>query len=280
VALRHIRRPFDPAKFTRGIRLLRDSGVTVMTDVMLGLPGDSLADVRRTVDFVVENELYDSLGVYPLAVLPGTRLRAEAAELGLNYDAAPPYLLNSSPLMGPAEIQAAFAYAAQLTATDYQPVCAPWRAELAGAYTARIEFGPGPWPLVAPADIGQSLTVVISAPDWPEHLDAIALRLRPIIAANPFSLLSLVIAEDCWQTEALAELRGQLAAGDDVPLYLCLKVADAWAYVLVEEKPELWCGLPAHAGEADEDEVLRRARRRLGLNTALVFHDLDEQRAF
>ncbi len=276
--LRHIRRPFNPDKFMRGVRLLRASGVTVMTDVMLGLPGDSLADVKRTLDFVVANELYDSLGVYPLAVLPGTSLRAEADQLGLDYDGAPPYLLNSSPLMGPAEVQAAFAYAAELTATDYQPVIAPWRLARAGAYTALVEFGPGDWATVAPGGVGQSLTVVISAPDWSARLATIASRLRPIVTANPFTLLALVIAEDCWQGAALAELRSLLGA--QVQLFLRLSVADAWAYVLVDDATELWCGLPPEAGDADEDAVLRRARLRLGAGVRLVFHDLEEQRAF
>jgi len=281
VALKHIRRPFNPERFARGVELLRASGVNVMTDVMLGLPGDSLDDVKRTIDFVVERGLYDSLGVYPLAVLPGTRLRLEASELGLDYSPAPPYLLKSGPLMGKAEIEAAFDYASQMTATDYQPVTAPWQSPRAGAYVATIEFAGGGWPQVSPAELGQALSLVISAPDWPERINELASRLAPCIHANPFTLLALVIDEACYNLAALADLMAIFEGRQAPPVYLrCRLTGHGWAYVLLAEGPELWCGLPPTAREKEEDELSRRVPACLERAAALVFHDLAPQAEF
>ena len=52
-ALRNINRPFEREAFIQGIRLLRSAGVRVMTDIMVGLPGDTIDDVKRSMDFVL-----------------------------------------------------------------------------------------------------------------------------------------------------------------------------------------------------------------------------------
>jgi hypothetical protein len=111
VALRTVGRRFDEERFISGLRLLRDAGVKVMTDVMVGLPGDRLADVKRAIDFVLDQDLCDELGVYPLSVLPGTVLRAQARRFGIEYLPEPPYLITKSSTMNRDDIREAFAYA-------------------------------------------------------------------------------------------------------------------------------------------------------------------------
>ena len=93
-------RHFKPQEFTRRITLLNDSGATFGFDLIYGLPGDTLAGFRSSIDFALG--LYPNhLDIFPLALLPGTDLAARAAGLGLQHLPAPPYTLLSSPDMPP-----------------------------------------------------------------------------------------------------------------------------------------------------------------------------------
>ncbi|GMO67878.1 MAG: hypothetical protein Ta2A_15860 [Treponemataceae bacterium] len=74
---------FDAAKFRAKINLLNDAGVTFGLDLIYGLPGDTLDDYKKSVDYALS--LYpNNLDMFRLSVLPGTALWDNAAELGLN----------------------------------------------------------------------------------------------------------------------------------------------------------------------------------------------------
>jgi radical SAM superfamily enzyme YgiQ (UPF0313 family) len=94
--LRGVGRGFDRDDFARRVSLLNQSGAIFGFDLIYGLPGDSAALFRDSLDFALS--LYPNhLDIFPLAVLPGTRLYGKAAELGLNHLNAPPYTLLSTP---------------------------------------------------------------------------------------------------------------------------------------------------------------------------------------
>ncbi|BET60109.1 B12-binding domain-containing radical SAM protein [Geobacter sp. 60473] len=94
--LRKIRRHLDPDDFRERISLLNESGAIFGFDLIYGLPGDSLAAFRRSLDFALE--LYPNhLDIFPLAILPGTVLANRAPAEGLEHRAAPPYTLTASP---------------------------------------------------------------------------------------------------------------------------------------------------------------------------------------
>jgi len=94
--LRGVGRGFDRDDFARRVSLLNQSGAIFGFDLIYGLPGDSAALFRDSLDFALS--LYPNhLDIFPLAVLPGTRLYGKAAELGLNHLDAPPYTLLSTP---------------------------------------------------------------------------------------------------------------------------------------------------------------------------------------
>ncbi len=93
---RSVRRPLNRREFTEKIGLLNQQGVVFGFDLIFGLPGDSLACFRETLDFALG--LYpNSLAIFPLAVLPGTVLASRAAELKLRHLPHPPYTLQDSP---------------------------------------------------------------------------------------------------------------------------------------------------------------------------------------
>jgi hypothetical protein len=98
-------------RFIKGTQRLTARGIACSVDLIIGLPGDSLADFRRSVDLVADHGLDDHLQVFPLAVLPGTRFRREHRRLGLHHDPSPPYLLTHSDTFSPDEIEAALDYA-------------------------------------------------------------------------------------------------------------------------------------------------------------------------
>ena len=94
--LRGVGRGFDRDDFARRVALLNQSGAIFGFDLIYGLPGDSLALFRDSLDFALS--LYPNhLDIFPLAVLPGTRLFGKAQELGLDHLGAPPYTLISTP---------------------------------------------------------------------------------------------------------------------------------------------------------------------------------------
>jgi hypothetical protein len=94
--LKLVGRTFRRDDFVSRTMLLNDSGAVFGFDLMYGLPGDSLAGFRESLDFALG--LYPNhLDIFPLAILPGTALAARSDSIGLRYLQEPPYILIDSP---------------------------------------------------------------------------------------------------------------------------------------------------------------------------------------
>jgi hypothetical protein len=90
--LKLVGRSFDKADFTAKVGLLNESGAIFGFDLMYGLPGDSLDGFRHSLDYALS--LYPNhLDIFPLAVLPGTRLASHGAALAMRWDRHAPYIL-------------------------------------------------------------------------------------------------------------------------------------------------------------------------------------------
>jgi radical SAM superfamily enzyme YgiQ (UPF0313 family) len=88
-------RPFDRGRFTAGLGRLNRAGVIFGLDLIYGLPGDSLAGFRRSLDFALS--LYPNhLDLFRLAVLPGTVLADQVEGLALEVNPEAPYELRAS----------------------------------------------------------------------------------------------------------------------------------------------------------------------------------------
>ncbi len=94
--LKRIRRGGSAAKVAAAARLLQDVGIELLVDLIIGLPGDRPDDVLAGIDFLREHDLAAAAQVFPLCVLPGTVLRADAAREGLAYDPGPPYRVSAT----------------------------------------------------------------------------------------------------------------------------------------------------------------------------------------
>ena len=90
--LHTINRYFDRDKFERGIRLLLDEGIEVLTDLIIGLPGDNLFRFATSIKTMMK--LKPSTIVFSiLHVLPGTELYTESDTIGLQFDEKAPHLV-------------------------------------------------------------------------------------------------------------------------------------------------------------------------------------------
>lgn len=92
----NVGRKFNREDFIRKISFLNEHGAVFGFDLIYGLPGDSVGRFRDGLDFALS--LYPNhLDIFPLSVLPGTRVAARSAELGLTHLQTPPYTLLQSP---------------------------------------------------------------------------------------------------------------------------------------------------------------------------------------
>jgi radical SAM superfamily enzyme YgiQ (UPF0313 family) len=94
--LKNVGRSFDRADFTVRMNLLNETGAIFGLDLIYGLPGDMLKGFRQSLDFALG--LYPNhLDIFPLALLPGTRLAARSKALGLKHQTEAPYLMTATP---------------------------------------------------------------------------------------------------------------------------------------------------------------------------------------
>lgn len=94
--LKRVGRSWNMDKFILGGKLLKEKGIDIKTGVIMGLPGENMDGFMRTLDFVMEQELEESMEIYPLSLIPGTVLRDLAEEMGVTYmDVAPYWVLDS-----------------------------------------------------------------------------------------------------------------------------------------------------------------------------------------
>jgi hypothetical protein len=96
-ALKLSKRGGDPERVAAAAKMLKARGVDLLVDLIVGLPGDGPDDVARGVDFLLRHGLGEDAQVFPLALLPGTAMRAEAARDGVRFEARPPYRAIETP---------------------------------------------------------------------------------------------------------------------------------------------------------------------------------------
>ena len=109
--LKLVGRSFNKADFTAKAGLLNDVGAVFGFDLIYGLPGDTLDGFRGTLDYALS--LYPNhLDIFPLAVLPGTKLAARGTALNIQWNHAPPYIVESTDSFSIADMAAAAGLAA------------------------------------------------------------------------------------------------------------------------------------------------------------------------
>ena len=91
-------RRFDQAKAEANLKLMIDRlAGSIKIEVIYGLPGDSLAGFKRTLELLLSKLKTRQMVCFRFCVIPGSYFWDRAAEYGLRFDPDPPHLLQSSP---------------------------------------------------------------------------------------------------------------------------------------------------------------------------------------
>jgi len=93
-ALQTVERRLKLQRFLDGVACVKRHGLTWELQLIFGLPGETRASFRRSLDFAVSLDP-SQLAVYPLMVLPGTELWRKAGDVKLAFDPEPPYVVRS-----------------------------------------------------------------------------------------------------------------------------------------------------------------------------------------
>lgn len=121
-ALENVNRSFNRGKFLNGVRLLKERNIRIVIDTIVGLPGDTLASIKKTVNFLVRRRLHRESVSYVLSLWPGCPLRKEAKRLGIKYLNAPPYFVLKTKGMSYKDICQAQRFCATKFARNVYPV--------------------------------------------------------------------------------------------------------------------------------------------------------------
>lgn len=134
--LERVNRDIDPEAFARKLALLDEAGVAFGLDLIYGLPGDTLAGFRASVDYAL-SLAPNHLDVFPLSVLPGTELADRAASLQLRHLPEPPYTVLGQPGFGEDDMRSAAALARACDVFYSRGRAVPWFGALARALRLR-----------------------------------------------------------------------------------------------------------------------------------------------
>lgn len=130
-ALAKSRRGGSAEKVAAAAIMLKDRGIDPIVDLIVGLPEDRPEDVLAGVDFLIEHGLEAHAQVFPLSLLPGTAMRADASTDGVRFDAAPPYHVISTETMPAGAIGALLEEAEERLDRRVEEEPRPWLVETA-----------------------------------------------------------------------------------------------------------------------------------------------------
>lgn len=196
--------------FERGVRALRDEGIGVKVDLIIGLPGDTRESIRRSLHYLKDSNLYDEVQVFNLAVLPGTAFRHEARELGLEFQPRPPYYVLKTPTLELPDLYELMDEAEEIFDTEFDPLPDPQIPNLA------VSSGPRPryqaWQidldadrellrdsansnssLPPPDDRTQAFTLWLRAEDFRQHGESARKLIEQLLDENPHTTLQVLL---------------------------------------------------------------------------------------
>jgi Radical SAM superfamily len=111
--------------FERGVAAMLDAGLRVKVDLIIGLPGDTVSSVRRGFDYLASSQLFSTVQVFNLAILPGTAFRQEASTLGLTFQDRPPYYVIETPTLKTSDLYELMSEAQDVFESEWDPFPEP-----------------------------------------------------------------------------------------------------------------------------------------------------------
>ena len=195
--------------FERGVRALRDEGISVKVDLIIGLPGDTCDSIRRSLHYLKDSNLYDEVQVFNLSVLPGTAFRHEARELGLEFQPVPPYYVLKTPTLDLADLYQLMDEAEELFDTEFDPLpepqipnltlstgprprCEAWQIDL-DAESKGVNSTKPNSTLPPPDERTQAFTLWLKAEDFQVHSKSAQKFIEQILDENPHTTLQVIL---------------------------------------------------------------------------------------
>jgi len=214
--------------FERGVRAMLREGIKVKVDLIVGLPGDNVASVRRGLRYLRDEGLYSDVQVFHLSILPGTAFRHEASSLGLSFQTRPPYYVLRTPTLNAADIFDLLAEAQEIFELEFDAPPAPMlaleaRGRLHRAWHVDLD---APAEAVPPARRAQAFTLWLRSNNFAARRAEAALLIRRLLADNPFTTLLVVLdPKESTATSVRASINPETAAAlleacQEQPTYL------------------------------------------------------------
>ena len=182
--------------FERGVSALIDAGIRVKVDLIIGLPGDTLNSVRRGFDYLSSSKLFTSTQVFNLAILPGTAFRAEAEQLGLQFQPRPPYYVLETPTLKTSDLYELMGDAQEVFETEWDPFPEPklrFEASQDRVECVLIDLDSDVRELPAAAQRAQALTLWFKAVDLDGHVESMESVVAEVLRDCPHTTLQIVI---------------------------------------------------------------------------------------
>jgi hypothetical protein len=183
--------------FERGVRAMLGQGINVKVDLIIGLPGDTVASVRRGFHYLRDNGLYSDVQIFNLGILPGTAFRQESNDLGLQFQPRPPYYVLQTPTLSRQDLFGLMSEAQEVFQTEFDappPPVLRFADEATAQRAWRVNLDePLPSALPAPDNWAQAFTLWLTSTDFAAGTTKAAHHIKQVLQANPFTTLQVVL---------------------------------------------------------------------------------------
>jgi radical SAM superfamily enzyme YgiQ (UPF0313 family) len=236
---KNIGRPFSQEAFMEKVHLLHSEGVTYGFDLIYGLPDDTLEGFLESLDFALSCAP-NHIDIFPLSVLPGTRLRDDAAGRGLNYLRTVPYTVLGSASFPEESLSSASDWTAAVHEFYNGFRAVPWFLTLCGSLDLRpVELIEAWREEPSPADLGRFIRNLAASPDKAD-IGAILADVVQLFTLESASRENLPLPESVELTFNPAELTAHLDMGISDPEELLAFVSRAPGTYPADELIRRW----------------------------------------
>jgi len=207
--LQNVQRPGSVEKYAPAIRALTRAGVRATLDVMYGLPGQPLADVKQSIDWCLAFGDGAQVQCMQTLVLPGTLLREKAGEWNIHSDSLPPYGVTQTADLSPDDIRNVETLLDEHPQLPADPVTPRFCCQrLAGLFREQHRIGTDQLDQPVPGRSNRR-TLIVHGADLFGHRHAIGALIERAIESEPHGLWQFVLEPEM---EEPLDLIDELAA--------------------------------------------------------------------
>ncbi|MEA3265486.1 MAG: radical SAM protein [Candidatus Fermentibacteria bacterium] len=190
--LHSIGRGGNPLSILKGASLLKQSGITPIMDLILGLPGDDPANIEQAARELISRNLHEQVQSFCLSVLPGTELRANAKSLGIEYEDKPPYSIKRSGRYSIRNLLQARENVSDILGYDADP---PSRPVLSDSFPGMETFSPEKGLMQTSPSVRHGVLHIDTHDAW-AHRNSILNKVMERREKDPYCPLDVVIQSD------------------------------------------------------------------------------------